>query len=142
MMATPCDLEDFAYGFSLTEGRAHPRDIIAIEIRPVLEGIFLDIKTRHPAPIRADEGERNLPGRSGCGICGSRLLEEVVKHPAPVAEGRAISRPATGKARTIWPKGRWSSSKKMSFTGMRLRKLSERIISVRKSPTRNRLSFS
>jgi FdhD protein len=91
MMATPCDLEDFVYGFSLTEGRAHPRDIIAIEIRPVLEGIFLDITTRHPAPIRADEGERNLPGRSGCGICGSRLLEEVVKHPAPVAEGRAIS---------------------------------------------------
>ncbi|MGH8062472.1 MAG: formate dehydrogenase accessory sulfurtransferase FdhD [Pseudoxanthomonas sp.] len=91
MMATPHDLEDFAYGFSLTEGRTHPRDIVAIEIRPVLEGIFLDIKTRHPAPIREGEGERNLPGRSGCGICGSRLLEEVVKHPAPVAEGMTIS---------------------------------------------------
>jgi FdhD protein len=91
MMATPHDLEDFAYGFSLTEGRAHPRDIVAIEIRPVLEGIFLDIKTRHPAPIEANESGRNLPGRSGCGICGSRLLEEVVKHPAPVAEGTAIS---------------------------------------------------
>ena len=91
MMATPRDLEDFAYGFSLTEGRAHPRDIVAVEIQPVLEGILLDITTRHPAPIGADEGGRNLPGRSGCGICGSRLLEEVVKHPAPVAEGTAIS---------------------------------------------------
>lgn len=91
MMATPSDLEDFAYGFSLTEGRAHPRDIVAIEIRPVLEGILLDIKTRHPAPIGADGGGRNLPGRSGCGICGSRLLEEVVKHPAPVARGITIN---------------------------------------------------
>jgi FdhD protein len=90
MMATPHDLEDFAYGFSLTEGRALPRDIVAVEIRPVLEGILLDIKTRQPAPIGADERGRNLPGRSGCGICGSRLLEEVVKHPAPVAEGLAI----------------------------------------------------
>jgi FdhD protein len=91
MMATPHDLEDFAFGFSLTEGRALPGDIVAVEIRPVLEGIFLDITTRHPAPIETDEGRRNLPGRSGCGICGSRLLEEVVKHPAAVAEGTAIS---------------------------------------------------
>jgi len=91
MMATPRELEDFAYGFSLTEGRAHPRDIVAVEIRQVLEGIFLDIKTRHPAPAGANEDGRNLPGRSGCGICGSRLLEEVVKRPAPVAEGAAIS---------------------------------------------------
>jgi FdhD protein len=91
MMATPHDLEDFAYGFSLTEGRALPRDIVAVESRPVLEGIFLDIKTRHPAPVDADGGRRNLPGRSGCGICGSRLLEEVVKHPAPVAAGTPIN---------------------------------------------------
>ena len=93
MMATPHDLEDFAYGFSLTEGRAQPGDIVAVEIRPVLEGIFLDVKTRNPAPIDTDAraGARNLPGRSGCGICGSRLLEEVVKHPAPVAEGTPIS---------------------------------------------------
>jgi FdhD protein len=91
MMATPHDLEDFAYGFSLTEGRAHPRDIVAVESRSVLEGIFLDITTRHPAPTGADEGGRNLPGRSGCGICGSRMLEEVVKHPASVAEGTTIS---------------------------------------------------
>lgn len=91
MMATPHDLEDFAYGFSLTEGRALPRDIVAVESRPVLEGILLDIKTRHPAPVDTDERGRNLPGRSGCGICGSRLLEEVVKRPAPVAAGMPIS---------------------------------------------------
>jgi FdhD protein len=31
-----------------------------------------------------------MPGRSGCGICGSRTLEEVVRHPATVGEGIRI----------------------------------------------------
>ena len=37
MMASPGDLEDFAYGFSLTEGRANPVDIVGVETRKVLE---------------------------------------------------------------------------------------------------------
>jgi len=89
MMASPADLPDFAYGFSLTEGRAGPDDIVAVEERAVLEGILLDICTRNPASGDAP-AERPLPGRSGCGICGTRLLEEVVKHPASVADGVAI----------------------------------------------------
>jgi len=89
MMASPGDMEDFAYGFSLTEGRAIPADIVDIEVRTVLEGLLLDIRTRNPAP----DGtvlERLLPGRSGCGICGNRVLEDVVKRPAPVGDGVAI----------------------------------------------------
>jgi len=89
MMASPADLQDFAYGFSLTEGRAGPDDIAAVQERAVLEGILLDIRTRNPASGDAS-AERPLPGRSGCGICGTRLLEEVVKHPASVADGVAI----------------------------------------------------
>lgn len=89
MMASPGDMEDFAYGFSLTEGRAIPGDIVDIEVRAVLEGLLLDIRTRNPAP--GATAERLLPGRSGCGICGNRLLEEVVKRPAPVGDGVAIS---------------------------------------------------
>lgn len=89
MMVSPGDLQDFAYGFSLTEGRANPVDIVAIEVRTVLEGLLLDIRTRNPAPS-GPAPERSLPGRSGCGICGSRELEEVVKRPAPVGDGVAI----------------------------------------------------
>ena len=89
MMASPADLQDFAYGFSLTEGRAVPDDIVTVEQREVLEGILLDIRTRNPAASDA-LAERLLPGRSGCGICGTRLLEEVVKHPASVADGVVI----------------------------------------------------
>lgn len=89
MMASPGDLRDFAYGFSLTEGRAIPADIVDIEVRTVLEGLLLDIRTRNPAPS-GTAPERSLPGRSGCGICGNRELEEVVKRPAPVGDGVAI----------------------------------------------------
>ncbi|MGH8026889.1 MAG: formate dehydrogenase accessory sulfurtransferase FdhD, partial [Pseudoxanthomonas sp.] len=35
MMMTPADLQDFAYGFSLTEGRAVAGDIVDIELRSV-----------------------------------------------------------------------------------------------------------
>lgn len=97
MMATPRDLEDFAYGFSLTEGRAHPSDIVGIEVQAVLEGVLLDIRTRNPANATTTS-ERILPGRSGCGICGTRLLEEVVKRPALVSEGPVLSSTALERA--------------------------------------------
>lgn len=97
MMATPHDLEDFAYGFSLTEGRAAPDDIVEIEVQAVLEGVLLNIRTRNPASATTTS-ERILPGRSGCGICGTRLLEEVVKRPALVSEGPALSSTALERA--------------------------------------------
>jgi FdhD protein len=97
MMATPRDLEDFAYGFSLTEGRAPPDDIVEIEVQAVLEGVLLDIRTRNPASAKTATG-RILPGRSGCGICGTRLLEEVVKRPATVGKGPMLSSTALERA--------------------------------------------
>jgi FdhD protein len=93
MMATPADLEDFAVGFSLTEGRIGDASAIrSVAILEGLEGIELNISTgsgstEEPADPRQ---ERLMPGRSGCGICGSRTLEEVVRHPATVGEGIRI----------------------------------------------------
>ena len=89
MMATPHDLVDFAYGFSLTEGRAAPGGIVDVQVQPLLEGIVLDIRTRTPRAA-GEDAVRNLPGRSGCGICGSRLLEDVVRRPARVEGGVSI----------------------------------------------------
>lgn len=91
MMLSPSDLEDFAYGFALTERGIAPGDIVGVRVRELLEGVELDISTRHPAPLPAPA--RAMPGRSGCGMCGSRELEDVVRAPNPVAPGLA---PAAG----------------------------------------------
>lgn len=127
MMATPADLEDFARGFALTEGKVESvLDILDIDVREVLEGITVNILTaatpgrnrfsgesmppgpprEGSVPLADDVGSRReppnpareLPGRSGCGICGSRELEDVVRHPAPVAAGPVITPDAIERA--------------------------------------------
>lgn len=85
MLATPMDLQDFALGFSLSEAIiAAPNELEAIEIHERIEGI--EIAMRIPGP-RADAiaaRQRNLSGRSSCGLCGSQKLEDVVRHPGVV----------------------------------------------------------
>ncbi|NID05162.1 formate dehydrogenase accessory sulfurtransferase FdhD [Luteibacter jiangsuensis] len=109
MMATPADLEDFARGFALTEGKvASMLEIEDIDVREVLEGVVVDVHTSRgrrgePRPSLAtdDAGARTrgeLPGRSGCGICGSRELEDVVRHPPPVAAGPVVTPDAIERA--------------------------------------------
>jgi len=91
MMASPCDLEDFAHGFALTELGIAADELVSVEVRPLLEGIELDLRTGRPLPARTADRQRWLPGRSGCGICGNRQLEDVVRRPTAVAHGTAIA---------------------------------------------------
>ncbi|UPG85177.1 formate dehydrogenase accessory sulfurtransferase FdhD [Luteibacter aegosomatis] len=100
MMASPVDIEDFARGFALTEGRvASIGDIASIDVREVLEGVLVDVRRASPAkPPATKSAERLMPGRSGCGMCGSRELEDVVRHPAPVAEGPVLDAAAVERA--------------------------------------------
>jgi FdhD protein len=101
MMVTPLDLEDFALGFSLSEGLvAKPDDLLSMEVRPRLEGVELAMHVASDVVgQRAGEGgERLLPGRSGCGLCGARMLEDAVRHPAPVGPGPRIETAALERA--------------------------------------------
>jgi FdhD protein len=99
MMATPADLADFAIGFALGEGLVErPGDARVERIGQLLEGI--EIRLAIP-PARTRElarRRRNLEGRSGCGICGSRMLEDVVRHPAPVTAEPRVSAAAMRRA--------------------------------------------
>lgn len=95
MMGSPCALEDFARGFALTELGVAGDGLLSVTVQTLLEGIQVDIRTREPLPVRT---ERWLPGRSGCGICGNRTLEDVVRHPDAVKQGSVIASSALAVA--------------------------------------------
>ena len=101
MMATPRDLEDFALGFSLSEGLIDsPAQLTGIEAHSRLEGIELSMAVSSDAPAaRLGPGqERLLPGRSGCGICGTRELEDAVRQPPAVRIPASFSTAALERA--------------------------------------------
>lgn len=92
MMVTPCDLEDFAYGFALTELGLPAGELMGVQIQTLLEGMHVDIRTvSAERPPHQPEEPRWLPGRSGCGICGNRRLEDVVRQPGAVGQGSVIA---------------------------------------------------
>src|SRR5690606_28623176 len=99
MMATPADLADFAIGFALSEGIVEDVADIAIEgIDELIEGI--EIRLRIPA-ARAEAlalRRRSMSGRSGCGVCGSELLEAALRYPPPVTSDDRVSTPALRRA--------------------------------------------
>ncbi len=84
MMATPDALEQFALGFSLTEGLIDSVDeIYSIEVSEVeLElgpGLQVDIDISQRRLHQLKERRRNLAGRTGCGLCGSESLDGAIR---------------------------------------------------------------
>ncbi len=80
MMATPQDIEDFAVGFSITEGIADVlADIQDIRIAEIADGHIVNIKVDAAKLERAEGRRRTLTGRSGCGLCGAQSLDAVMK---------------------------------------------------------------
>jgi len=101
MMATPCDLEDLALGFSLSEGLVrHRGQLLAVAVAHRLEGIELAMTVSADAPASAlpADAARLLPGRSGCGLCGARSLEDVLLPPSPLRDVRAFEATALQRA--------------------------------------------
>lgn len=80
MMASPADFEDFALGFSLTEGIvASPDEIEAIEIEDLGTGIDIQIRLKDKANTRFEARRRRLAGPVGCGLCGIESIEEAMR---------------------------------------------------------------
>jgi FdhD protein len=87
MMATPQDLEDFALGFSLTEGIiASPDEIESLEIVEEDIGVELRMRLTEPHATAFRERRRYLAGPTGCGLCGLESLSEAMRTPATISE--------------------------------------------------------
>jgi FdhD protein len=91
MMATPCDLEDFAVGFSLTEGIVRrASDITGMSVVRYGRGVELQIEIPTVLTAAVRERHRRLSGRTGCGICGASSVDEVFRELPPVRAGTPI----------------------------------------------------
>jgi FdhD protein len=85
MMATPSDLEDFALGFSLSEGIvSRPDELRALDIVEDELGVELRVWLEPGSSGRLASRRRLLVGPTGCGLCGVESLVEAMKAPKPI----------------------------------------------------------
>jgi formate dehydrogenase accessory protein FdhD len=78
MMATPLDLEEFAVGFTLTEGIVeNANDVYDIQINRLDEGIEVALTISSQCFTKLKDRRRSMTGRTGCGICGAESLQQV-----------------------------------------------------------------
>ena len=103
MLASPGDLEDFALGFSLSEGIIdRPDDLLDAEAESAVlpggrAGVSLQLRVTLRCFMRLKERRRTLAGRTGCGLCGTESLAEAVRPvtrpvPAVAVEAALVSR--------------------------------------------------
>ena len=85
MMASPADLEDFALGFSLSEGIiAEPADLISMEIVEHDLGCEVRMWLRETCRGAYQSRRRAMAGPVGCGLCGVESLAEAVRPASKV----------------------------------------------------------
>ena len=104
MMATPCDLEDFARGFTLTEHLVEkPSEIYDIEVEPRGRGIEVNLQIAGQRMAALQERRRTLAGRTGCGLCGVDSLDAALR-PVPATRATAtVTRAAIARAMAALP---------------------------------------
>ncbi|OIR04571.1 protein FdhD [mine drainage metagenome] len=95
MLATPQDLEDFALGFSLSEGILQDKhELYGIEVRSQASGIELHCEIASERFVQLKNRRRTLAGRTGCGLCGSESLEQAMRYPTKLDVQTVFSRKA------------------------------------------------
>jgi FdhD protein len=92
MLATPANLEDLGVGFTLSEAVVNGADEIK-SVELVHEDGSFEVRIgiageRFAALLQR---QRNLTGRTGCGLCGAETIEQAIRHPPPVGRGPTVS---------------------------------------------------
>lgn len=92
MLVTPSDLEEFALGFSLSEGiLASREDCYEIEAEHGEAGVTVHMRISNAAFMQLKERRRNMTGRTGCGLCGTESLDQVLRPLPRVASLHPLS---------------------------------------------------
>jgi len=93
MMATPADLEDFAFGFALTEGWiAQRHQLLEVDIQTHGDGVVVELTTTAACDHHHRVRRRSLAGRTGCGLCGVESLEQL-RQPLRTSAGPTRATP-------------------------------------------------
>jgi formate dehydrogenase accessory protein FdhD len=91
MMATPADLEDFALGFSVSEGIVGSlAEVQLVDTLVTRDGISLQMHIPQARFEALATRGRSLTGRTGCGLCGTDTLAAAIRPvrrvtPSPVS---------------------------------------------------------
>lgn len=92
MLATPADLEDLAVGFTVSEAIvASPDEIRHVRQQATGDALEVNIDIAPPRFAELLQRQRNLTGRTGCGLCGVETIEGAIRRPPPVRAGLSVS---------------------------------------------------
>ena len=114
MMATPDDLEDFAYGFALSEGIVDSAaQIHDVEHSVSTQGHTLHIQIAASCFARLKSMRRSLSSKTGCGLCGTESLAHAVRQPPQVRTDTRLEAEAVACAMAAMRSRQWL----LSLTG-------------------------
>ena len=92
MLATPADFEDFAVGFTLSEGLVgRPDEIREVEVTHGPEAVDVRVTVAWERFTELLHRRRNLTGRTGCGLCGAETAEDAIRGVAKVGPGTNVT---------------------------------------------------
>jgi FdhD protein len=111
MLATPCDLENFALGFALSEGIVESRaEFSRAEVEVSELGVTVHCEISGHAFLKLKQRRRNMTGRTGCGLCGVESLGQVLREIRAVPDTTTVSasamRAALKELKTLQPLNR------------------------------------
>ena len=98
MMCTPADLEDFGYGFTVSEEIARAQDISRLDVVKYSQGVELQMEIPGDAAEKLTERSRAIAGRTGCGLCGVEVIQDALRETRPIRSTATFTREALWRA--------------------------------------------
>jgi FdhD protein len=92
MLATPANFEDFAVGFTLSEGLvARPDEIHEVSVTLGADAVDVKVSVAWERFTELLHRRRNLTGRTGCGLCGAETAEDAIREVPQVGPGTNVT---------------------------------------------------